>query len=108
MHASGLGDIRVVGSYWLFDPERHSNQNIALRVGVKTPSGNSSATDFSYRGNTKVLRPVDPAIQPGDGGWGIIFGTQGFKSISRKTYLYFQAIDLSSPRKMNWVQTPFG
>ena len=30
MYSSGLGDIRLVTDYWLFDTHKHMNGNIAL------------------------------------------------------------------------------
>jgi hypothetical protein len=72
MHARGVGDVKVTGNFWLFDPDKHRNQNVSLGLGVKTPTGDSAASDYSYRAGGRVLRPVDPAIQLGDGGWGIL------------------------------------
>ena len=33
--ARGIGDLRLTASYWLFNPEQHLNQNIALGLGLK-------------------------------------------------------------------------
>jgi hypothetical protein len=72
MHASGLGDIRLVTDYFLLDPHKHMEGNISLGAGFKAPTGDAKASDISYRATGPVTRPVDPSIQPGDGGWGII------------------------------------
>jgi hypothetical protein len=51
-----------------------------------------------------VQRPVDPAIQLGDGGWGIVTQLSAFQSIYRNTYAYFQGIYLINPRDSNGVE----
>jgi hypothetical protein len=33
--ATGLGDLNLVGNFWLFQPSRHVNGNVALGAGVK-------------------------------------------------------------------------
>jgi len=108
MRARGAGDVRFVGNLWLLHPDKHPHENISLRVGLKAPTGDSRATDFSFRSNGRVLRPVDPAIQPGDGGWGIVLGTEAFKKVFKHTIVYLQGTYLSNPREMNGTQTPFG
>jgi hypothetical protein len=55
-----------------------------------------------------VLRPVDPAIQSGDGGWGLFLNAQAFQKIFTDTSIYFQGTYLNNPREMNGTQTPFG
>jgi hypothetical protein len=69
--AGGLGDMRLVGNAWLLDPAKHKDGNIAFGVGVKAPTGDEKATDTFYKSTGPETRPVDIAIQPGDGGWGI-------------------------------------
>ena len=108
MRANGAGDLRLIGNFWLLDPDKHPDQNVSLRLGVKAPTGDSQAKDYSYRGTTRILRPVDPAIQPGDGGWGIVLGTQAFTKVFKNTFAYLEGTYLSNPREMNGTQTPFG
>src|SRR5438309_444254 len=69
MHAGGLGDMRILTDLWLLAPHKHMDGNIALGLGVKVPTGDDKAADISYRTTGPVTRPVDPSIQPGDGGW---------------------------------------
>ena len=106
--SSGLGDVRLIGSYWLFDPNQHSNGNISLALGVKAPTGDSKVTDNDNRAAGPVSRPVDPAIQLGDGGWGIVLGVQAFQKVFKDTSAYLQGNYLISPREMNGTQTPWG
>src|SRR5881396_3461814 len=37
--AHGLGDVNLVGNLWLLDPKVHVAGNVALGLGIKTPSG---------------------------------------------------------------------
>ena len=108
MRNGGVGDLRLMGYLWLLDPDTHSDQNIQLGLGVKAPTGEYRAKDYSYRATGRVLRPVDPAIQQGDGGWGILLSAQAFQKIFTNTSIYFQGTYLSNPREMNGTQTPFG
>ena len=108
MRNGGVGDLRLMGYLWLLDPDTHPEQNIQLGLGVKAPTGDYRARDYSYRATGRVLRPVDPAIQSGDGGWGIFLSAQAFQKIFTDTSIYFQGTYLSNPREMNGTETPFG
>lgn len=108
MRNGGVGDLRLMGYLWLLDPDTHPEQNIQLGLGVKAPTGDYRAKDYSYRATGRVLRPVDPAIQSGDGGWGLILAAQAFQKVFTDTSIYFQGTYLSNPREMNGTQTPFG
>lgn len=79
--ASGLGDISVAGRYWLLDTGAHLSGNVAIGVGLKTPTGNYRTQDRypDRNGNDNKLRPVDQSIQPGDGGWGLMLEAQAFR-----------------------------
>src|SRR5204862_5802607 len=84
--ASGVGDLIVIGRYWLGDPRKHADQNLAFGVGLKLPTGNDRAEDdFLVRidpAGTRITekRPVDQSIQPGDGGYGFVAEVQAFKA----------------------------
>jgi hypothetical protein len=106
--AGGLGDIRLIGNVWLLDPETHHHGNLAIGLGVKFPSGNDEATDIFHQPAGPVRRPVDPAIQPGDGGWGLITQLAAFQKIYKNTFAYGQGIYLINPRDINHVQQPTG
>ena len=71
MSAGGLGDLRLTAHAWLLNPAKHPEGNVAVGAGVKAPTGDDRAADISYRATGPVLVPVDVAIQPGDGGWGM-------------------------------------
>ena len=105
--AGGLADVRLLGSFWIFDPERHHDGNVAFGAGVKAPTGDSFATDTFYRLDptgtvvTQVRDKVDQSIQPGDGGWGVAIELQGFQKIVENTYAYAYGSYLINPEELN-------
>ncbi len=98
--ASGLGDITLTGRYWLFAPE--SRRNVALGLGIKAPTGDDDVKDTypNIDGTHPTLKAVDQSIQPGDGGWGIVFDVQAFQRFSKVT-LFASGTYLSNPRDTN-------
>jgi hypothetical protein len=102
--ASGLGDMSLVGTLWLGQPATHESGNLALSLGVKTPTGSNHVRDdfFTTTGTTRY--PVDQAIQLGDGGWGVIFQTQAFRRLRGDWFTYASGSYLLSPRVKTDVQ----
>ena len=98
----GIGDISVSGRAWLLPPARFTSGNIAVGVGLKTPTGNSNAkaTYPNIAGANPQLKPVDQSVQPGDGGWGLTMDVSGFKRIRYAT-LFGSASYLANPRDRN-------
>jgi hypothetical protein len=105
MRASGVGDLRLSANVSLLDPAKHPNQNISLGLGVKAPTGDDAARDYSFRPTGPELRPVDPAIEPGDGGWGILLSGNAFALVCKDTFAYANGSYLINPRNMNGVHT---
>ncbi len=103
----GLGDISLVARRWLLDCDEHMQHNISLGFGFKAPTGNSNAMDRfpNGRGENPQLRPLDPSIQPGDGGWGIIFDVQAFRQVGTGT-VFFSGVYLANPRGQNNTLSP--
>jgi hypothetical protein len=103
----GLGDISLVGSAWLLDPETHQNGNISLGFGIKAPSGdNEVSDDFFNADGTVVQRPVDQSIQLGDGGWGMLLQAQAYRRVFARANAYLFGSYLLSPRKITDVPSP--
>lgn len=105
MRAAGMGDMRLTANYFLLDPVKHPDQNIALGLGVKAPTGDDAVSDYSFRPTGPQLRAVDPAIEPGDGGWGIIFSGNAFAKVYKNTFAYLNGLYLANPRETNGVRT---
>ena len=99
--AGGLGDMRLVGHAWLLNPEKFREGNISLGVGVKAPTGDEKATDTFHKPTGPEIRPVDQAIQPGDGGWGVILELVGYQKIVHRLYGYVDGSYLINPRQEN-------
>ena len=104
--AGGLGDIRVVGNAWLFNPESHPTGNLSVGLGLKAPTGNEAATDVYHKPAGPQVRPVDVSIQPGDGGWGVMLEVAGFRKFRGRIYGYMNGYYLISPREQNKAYTP--
>ena len=102
--AFGLGDIRITVYKWLLDPIASNKGNIQLGLGVKLPTGDFRYQDYFIRNDsTKVLAPVDQAIQLGDGGSGITTELSAFYSISKTINIFLNGFYLINPRDQNGV-----
>lgn len=82
--ASGLGDIRLSGDAWLLDPAKYMKGNIQLGLGLALPTGDRNAqSTFAVGGAglipSAALRSVDPSIQPGSGGYGVVFDLYAYR-----------------------------
>ncbi|HWL14715.1 MAG TPA: hypothetical protein VNR00_03860 [Opitutus sp.] len=111
--AKGIGDIAVTLRRWMFDPATHPHANVRLGLGLKLPTGKEDA-QTDRRVNTAApgdppnlvwkRGPADLAIQPGDGGLGIILGAEGFHQIgSTNSLVYGEFTYLLNPRGTNGV-----
>jgi hypothetical protein len=103
--AGGLADLRLVAYAWLLDPETPRRGNISFGFGVKAPTGDDEATDTFYKPTGPEVRPVDQAIQPGDGGWGIILELAAYQTIIERFYGYVSGYYLINPREENHTIT---
>jgi peroxiredoxin len=98
----GLGDITVSGRTWVLPTDRFTSGNLAVGVGLKMPTGNSSDKDTfpNISGTNPQLKPVDMSVQPGDGGWGLTMDLAGFKTVRYAT-LFGSASYLANPKDRN-------
>jgi hypothetical protein len=108
--ATGLGDVIVSGSAWLFNPRTGPTGNVSLGLGIKTPTGSNTKTGAFFTDSGPQQRRVDQAIQPGDGGWGIILELQAFQRVSPAAVTYLSGFYLLNPKERTDVQigTPVG
>lgn len=107
MHSFGLGDMRFAVYAWLLDPKK-ARGNIQVGLGLKLPTGDYNVEDYWYNvgpNGTKVLRPVDPSIQLGDGGTGITLEINTFYNFSPSLLFYASGYYLSNPREENNTRT---
>lgn len=103
---TSVGDLRVTGSYWVYDPGNPRRGNVALGLGIKAPTGSYDETAAIYFPDHVEELPVDLAVQPGDGGWGITLATQSFHALAHRTYFYGDGFYLLNPRDTNGTVTP--
>ncbi|HYP17950.1 MAG TPA: hypothetical protein VEQ65_12130, partial [Opitutus sp.] len=115
--ASGIGDVAVTFRRWIFDTTVHTKYNLRLGLGVKLPTGKDDVktdrlVNLAPRGTPANFQwrrgPADVAIQPGDGGWGIILGAEGFHELGAKSLLYGEVTYLANPRGHNGVNNQWG
>ena len=102
--AKGLGDISVGLKYWALNTERHPNENVALGVGVKFPTGRDNVTTDYPDITGGNIRPhdEDQSIQPGDGGYGFPTTLEAFATV-KKVNFFVTGNYLISPRDTNGV-----
>ena len=107
VEAAGLGDVRGVANVWLRHPTRASSGNVALGLGVKTASGNNGVLDNFFLADGSVTKnPVHQSIQLGDGGVGMIFQLQGYRSLAGGASAYFYGSYLLPSRERTSVASP--
>jgi len=88
--ATGLGEMSLSASYWLRDAHRlQPGGNVAIGLGVKAPTGRNNVEGKVWKADgTSVPFPVVPAIELGDGGWGVMLSTKGFRPVHERSYLF--------------------
>jgi hypothetical protein len=101
-HSSGLGDVRVTGYYWLFNPAKIHSFNIQMGLGIKFATGAYNYQDYFLQANgSHVLGPVDQSIQLGDGGTGFTLEMNTYYNITHKFGFYGNFFYLANPRDVN-------
>ena len=105
----GLGDLRFTVYKWLLKTTVSQKGNIQLGLGIKLPTGDYKYQDYFHRNDTtKVLAPVNPSIQLGDGGTGIITELNTFYFFNRSFNIYGNFYYLINPRDQNGVSVTGG
>ena len=108
-HSFGIGDARVAGYRWMFDPAKSHKGNVQLGLGIKLPTGNFNYSDYFFKKvDSSIIGPVDQSIQPGDGGTGITFEFNGFYNVIHQLGVYGNFFYLVNPRETNGTSTARG
>lgn len=102
---AGIGDVTMGAQTWLFRPPTESGGNVAFSASLKIPTGSNNATGAGLLRGQMVTASADQSLQPGDGGWGFVLGTQAYKQIWFHTMMYFQGQWLFNPEDTNGVAT---
>lgn len=109
--SAGLGDIRLTGNAWVRDPEEMPKWNLLVGLGADMPTGAEDATDTfqAFDATSRQIvareRTVDQSIQPGDGGWGIIYEIYGYYRITDRLNAYLNGVYTMTPEEKNGVPT---
>lgn len=106
--ASGLGDINLVASQWLWDPMDHGNGNLAFGLGVKAPTGTHDEMGPFWGSPTVTTAPKDQSVQTSDGGWGVMLETHGFRRLARGTFGFVSGNYLMSTKESAGVPFRYG
>lgn len=105
--AFGMGDLQFTALKWLLKPSDNQRGNIQVGLGIKFPTGDYKKQGYFYRNDTtRVLSTLNPSIQLGDGGTGIIAELNTYYFLnSKKTYsLYGNFYYLANPTDINGTQ----
>jgi hypothetical protein len=100
---SGLGDITLGAQAWIFRPPAENGGNIAVSASLKLPTGIDNATGSALYQGRIIKATADPSMQPGDGGWGFVLGSQAYKSLWRQSDVYIEGQYLFNPEDTNGV-----
>lgn len=106
-HSSGLGDASLVLQGWLWNPKHARRGNIRLGFGVQAPTGKDNVQNnvlTSATATTPTVVTDDYSIQPGSGGWGMVFQWQAFRDVGRGLLVYTDGSYLASQGGANNVQ----
>ena len=106
--AYGLGDLKLLGTVWLLDPDHNKRHNVSAGLGVLFPTGEKDAKDtFKTFGTNSaglyepraVTQNVDNSIQPGSGAWGIIFDLYAFQELFENCNLFAAGTYIATPER---------
>jgi hypothetical protein len=88
---AGLGDTAVVAQGWVWNPRHAKRGNISVGFGFQAPTGKDNESNnvlTSATATTPTVVTADYSIQPGSGGWGMIFEWQGFRDLGHNFTIY--------------------
>jgi hypothetical protein len=100
--ARGIGDTSFLVSGWLWNPKENHRGNVQLGLGFQLPTGNDRVISYPDTRNGKGPTAAydDYSIQPGSGGYGIIFQWSSFKNV-KAAQVYFNGSYLATPQEQN-------
>jgi hypothetical protein len=104
---TGIGDLNVMGNYWLRAPGLHPEGNVQLGLGIKAATGRNHVLGNFYDSLGNVARvPIPQTVQPGDGGWSILTQAQAFRALFPRASAYFTGFYSISLKKHTDVLWP--
>ena len=100
--SDGIGDTSFLASGWLWNPTENTRGNVELGIGFQLPTGKDNVTTLENTAKGPVTVTNDYSVQPGSGGYGIIFQWSSYKNV-KATQLYFNGSYLATPQNTNNV-----
>jgi hypothetical protein len=104
--AQGIGDTIFTVQGWVFNPRNEKSRgNVSFGMGVMLPTGKDNVTNVvdSFNGKGPQTVVDDYSIQPGTGGYGIVFQWQSFLNLPGKSQGYFNGSYVATPQNYNHV-----
>ena len=100
--SDGVGDTSFLASGWLWNPTENTRGNVQLGIGFEIPTGQDNVTTLENGSKGPTTVTNDYSIQPGSGGYGIVFQWASYKNV-KSTQLYFNGSYLATPQNTNNV-----
>jgi hypothetical protein len=101
----GVGDMYFTAEGWIWKPTGESAGNASFGFGVLLPTGSDGVVNrvdaFDGKGPRDVV--ADYSIQPGAGGYGLVFQWQSFRNIGGSTQMYLNANYIATPQNTTHV-----
>ncbi len=104
-HGIGMGDMRVGGERWLWDPTQGPAHNVAVGAALEIPTGKSNVKDWFHTRSGLQYHNVDQSIQLGEGAWGFALTAQAYQRLNTRMALYASGFYLFMPQEHNGTRT---
>lgn len=110
-NAAGIGDVRVLGDFWVLPPDAQRRWNILFGLGFSAPTGNDSVKDvFEVYDKTsgRILakqQTVDESIQLGTGAWALLTELYAYRQIGNRWLGYLEGSYTFATTDTNGVPT---
>lgn len=105
--AQGPGDTIVSARAWVWNPTENTRGNVGFSFGYMAPTGKDNVKNrvdaFDGKGPHDVV--LDYSVQPGTGGYGLVFQWESFKNLGHSpAQLYFNGSYIATPQNINNVR----
>jgi hypothetical protein len=102
--AQGVGDATVSAQGWIWNPKENTRGNVEFGLGLTLPTGKDNVKNVvdSFNGQGPQTVTDDYSIQPGSGGYGILFQWVSYKNVG-PSQLYFNGSYVATPQNTNNV-----
>ncbi len=100
----GIGDSIFSAQGRLWNPKENTRGNVQFGFGISLPTGKDNVRNVvdSFNGKGPQTVTDDYSIQPGSGGYGILFQWLSFKNVGA-SQLYFNGSYIATPQNYNNV-----